>query len=86
MQGIVDNSTSSQKSQTATRPILIFCSTNKGEIGKNILELFDIILNIEGDQLKKTLPKEDADYNDWYEQLNHYELDRYGLGQKFYLK
>lgn len=65
------------KTQTATRPIRILCSTTQGNVCKSIASLFDIILSIEGDYLKKTLCHELDNYYDWYETLNHYGLKRY---------
>lgn len=82
-----------EQAQTATRPILILCSlvgtgnpakpsredTKQHENTKD----FDIILNVdENNQLSKVIPNEKWDYSKWYEELNHYDLDRYEEEEK----
>lgn len=87
MQGLVDNSLEvatvdkSKKSQTSTRPIRILCCTNDKNISSEITNKFDITLSIEkdGNSLKKTMSKKNNDtYHDWYLDLNHYDLSRFG--------
>ncbi|MDD4049026.1 MAG: hypothetical protein PHI90_09465, partial [Clostridia bacterium] len=78
------------KTQTSTRPIMILCSMKKEGIGDGIVDLFDITLNIEEKNTKKEyitekesrLTKKISDkcknYMDWYKELNHYGLKRFG--------
>ena len=72
------------KTQTATRPIRILCSTTKGEISPEIIRLFDISLSVDGTHLKKTISPVDENYQYWYEELNHYDLKRFGENQEKY--
>jgi|GEM_PF-249921 len=85
------------KSQTSTRPILILCSLVEGRnpadpgregtiLHKNAAS-FDIVLNIDKEnKLSKVIPNEHWDYRDWYKELNHYGLNRYGQESSNYEK
>ncbi|KJD43096.1 hypothetical protein QD47_24570 [Paenibacillus terrae] len=68
------------KGQTSTRPILILCTSVEGaSITKATYKEFDIVLNVgENNALQKTMNNEDKDYSEWYKDLNHYGLERYG--------
>lgn len=57
--GVVDNFVIGEKKkfQTSTRPVRILCSTITTKIEKEISQLFDITLSIEGDHLRKTIQK-----------------------------
>ncbi|WP_283655706.1 DUF6602 domain-containing protein [Paenibacillus sp. RC334] len=81
--GLCDNGleqSTPPKGQTSTRPILILCTSVEGaNITKATYEKFDIVLNVgEKNALQKTIKNEDKDYSEWYKDLNHYGLDRYG--------
>lgn len=65
-----------RKAQTATRPVIILCST-KPEVPKDIASIFDITLNIKNGTLQKSLSGESKSYDDWYRELNHYGLERF---------
>lgn len=72
------------KSQTSTRPVTILCSTKGGSVSEDISGLFDITLNIgEKSCLKKTIPHQNQSNDWWYEQLNHWDLDRYDDKEKY---
>jgi hypothetical protein len=75
-----------KKSQTSTRPIRILCSIKKEAIPSTITDKFDITLSIEedGNSFKKTIPKENSTYHDWYIDLNHYDLSRFGDKEEIY--
>lgn len=66
------------KTQTATRPIRILCSTTRGDISSEINRLFDISLSVNGTCLKKTISSAAENYQYWYKELNHYNLKRFG--------
>lgn len=78
-----------KKSQTSTRPIRIFCTTSNGKtkdgktktkVSEKILKQFDICLSVDetSTQLRKQILKEDKfTYEDWYRELNHFDLDRF---------
>ncbi|AEG61726.1 DUF6602 domain-containing protein [Desulforamulus ruminis] len=90
--GLVNNnpektpSSKEKKSQTSTRPIRILCSTTNKNIPKKISNLFDISLSIndKDNTLKKTMPQEKNNYEWWYQELNHYGLERFGDDKKYH--
>lgn len=73
------------KSQTSTRPIKILCTTNSNRkgVGNYLLNLFDICISIDSSKqgLKKEMLKEEATYYEWYEELNHFKLDKFGADE-----
>ncbi len=92
--GLIDNYADIRlekpKSQTSTRPIRILCTT-ADSIPERISHLFDISLNIisvnkDDKKLKKTMPGEEKSYEDWYVELNHYDLERFGSESELYSK
>lgn len=76
------------KSQTSTRPIKILCTTNSNKkgVGNYILNLFDICISIDKSKqdLKKEMLKEEATYYEWYEELNHFKLDKFDENESKY--
>lgn len=80
-----------KKVQTATRPIFILCRAHEqlgdkkaANIPAEITKLFDITLYADGTKLIKTISNEnDWTYTQWYDELCHYNLERYeheGIG------
>ncbi|MGW8956054.1 DUF6602 domain-containing protein [Paenibacillus sp. NPDC055715] len=90
--GLCDNGleqSTPPKGQTSTRPILILCTSVEGaSITKDTYKEFDIVLSAgENNTIKKTMINEDEfDYSDWYKDLNHYGLKRYGKEEEKYRK
>jgi hypothetical protein len=84
MTGVIDNNiknTKPKKSQTSTRPIKILCCIGENEkIGEKIRNMFDICLYVskEMNSLKKIIEHENWTYYQWYEELNHFKLERFG--------
>lgn len=73
-------------SQTATRPIFILCTMHSLKNTKflpDIKRTFDFILHLnEEDELNVITDNEEKTLSDWYEELNHYDLKRYGAKYK----
>lgn len=70
--------------QTSTRPILILCKLNGSET--KLSDTFDIVLSVnqrevnkkdEPYQMKKFIRHEEDDLKYWYNELNHFQLNRY---------
>ena len=84
MKGLIDNNIkkiNEKKSQTSTRPVKILCCIGKnGKIGKEVKNIFDICLYVSKgmNSLKKIIEHEDWTYYQWYEELNHFKLERFG--------
>ncbi len=66
-----------KQNQTSTRPITILCTTEEDYSDPE----FDIVLSVCLEKSKtkifKHLPKEGDKLSIWYEQLNHFNLERY---------
>ncbi|GIP64006.1 hypothetical protein J32TS6_25610 [Virgibacillus pantothenticus] len=73
-------------SQTATRPIFILCTMHSLKNTKflpDIKRTFDFILHLnEKDELNLITINEEKTLDDWYEELNHYDLKRYDAKYK----
>lgn len=80
--GILNTGTNSDKqTQTATRPIMILCTLNLFKENKTNAEIkrnFDFILHLDEIQKLQCLVCKDKTLAQWYEELNHYKLERYG--------
>ncbi|PAE81093.1 hypothetical protein CHH77_15110 [Shouchella clausii] len=79
--------------QTSTRPILILCKLNGSKT--KLADTFDIVLSInqkevnqkgEPYQMSKQIKYEKEDLSYWYNQLNHFQLGRYGEEEETKLK
>lgn len=73
--GLTDNAKGEKPiAQTSTRPILILCTTGNS-ISQKYVDAFDILLNVDGDKLKKQISKKNQDKAidlvAWYYELNH---------------
>lgn len=64
------------KTQTATRPILILCATDDEKLTLGIKGIFDIVLHAKDGVLRKFITKEERDYGEWYEELNHCDSEQ----------
>lgn len=64
--------------QTSTRPITILCATKIQGCEDTLKKMFDILLFVEGDSLRKVFTDDcKSSYIDWNTKLNHYKLERY---------
>lgn len=84
MKGLVYNKikVGQSKAQTSTRPIRILCTThdNKNGVSDKFAKIFDICVNVDksSNSLVKRILKEEDSYYDWYMELNHFKLERFG--------
>lgn len=89
----VSNQEPIKQVQTSTRPILILCKLNGSKT--KLSDTFDIVLSInqkevnekgEPYQMSKQIKYEKEDLSYWYNQLNHFQLGRYGEEEETKLK
>jgi hypothetical protein len=72
-----------RKTQTATRPLRILCTTHSSKPSEKITSLFDFVLYEEGDTLQVfSNHEEKRNYVEWFDQLNHFDHDRYDSGEE----